>query len=230
MLRVSWFPPAKLAPLALAPSCPFFPCKAGQEGSQSPQSPFQGVATHTTPASLLERLRLTRQDRDWNRFVALYTPLLMAWAWRFRLTQEDAENVVQDVFLVLFRELPQFSYDPGKRFRGFLWQVLKRKCLDVKRQRVPVSANEAEMDGLADLDGLQAVWDAEHNQWLAHRALAFIRENFGESTWRAFWGFVVEDRPAAEVASALGLTENAVYIAKWKVVKELRRELKGLVD
>ncbi len=36
---------------------------------------------------------------------------------------------------------------------------------------------------------------------------------------------VVEDRTAADVAAQLGMTENAVYVYSWRVVRGLRREL-----
>jgi hypothetical protein len=36
-------------------------------------------------------------------------------------------DLVQDVFLVLVEKLPQFDYDPSKRFRGWLWTVIRNK-------------------------------------------------------------------------------------------------------
>jgi RNA polymerase sigma-70 factor (ECF subfamily) len=53
---------------------------------------------------------------------------------------------------------------------------------------------------------------------------------FEPATWRAFWECVVNERPAAEVASELELTENAVYLAKGRVLRRLRNELGGLLD
>ena len=35
---------------------------------------------HTTPITLLERLRAAGDQQAWERFVALYTPLLYYWA------------------------------------------------------------------------------------------------------------------------------------------------------
>jgi len=183
---------------------------------------------NTTPASLLERLRLPHPERDWDRFVELYTPLLLAWTRRLRVAPEDAEDVVQDVFLTLFRKLPGFRYDPRQRFRGWLWQVLKNKCIDRKRKRLPASANVAEIDGLADPEGLEALWEAEHRQWLTRRALELMQAEFQPTTWKACWEFLVNGRPAAVVAAQLGITENAVFIAKFRVIRRLKEELAGL--
>jgi RNA polymerase sigma-70 factor (ECF subfamily) len=49
-------------------------------------------------------------------------------------------------------------------------------------------------------------------------------------TWQACWEFVVRDRPAAAVAAELGITVNAVYLAKSRVLRRLREELQGLLD
>jgi RNA polymerase sigma-70 factor (ECF subfamily) len=186
---------------------------------------------HTTPPSLLDRLRLPGQEQAWERFVGLYTPLLLCWARRLGLDAEDAADLVQDVFATLVRKLPELAYDPGRRFRGWLWTVLKNKWKDRKRRHGPPRpAGEAELAGLADPDDLEALWEAEHNQRLARRALELMRREFEDTTWRAFQEFVMAGRPAAQVAAELGLTENAVYIAKCRVVRRLRQELAGLID
>ena len=41
---------------------------------------------------------------------------------------------------------------------------------------------------------------------------------------------VVEGRPADAVAAELGITPNAVYLARGRVLRRLRAELAGLVE
>jgi RNA polymerase sigma-70 factor (ECF subfamily) len=53
---------------------------------------------------------------------------------------------------------------------------------------------------------------------------------FQPTTWKAFWQAVPLGRPAAEVAAELGISENAVYLAKGRVLRRLRQELNGLLD
>jgi hypothetical protein len=36
--------------------------------------------------------------------------------------------------------------------------------------------------------------------------------------------------PADEVAKELGITKNAVYIAKWRVIQRLQQEFSGLLN
>jgi RNA polymerase sigma-70 factor (ECF subfamily) len=57
-----------------------------------------------------------------------------------------------------------------------------------------------------------------------------MQAEFAPTTWKACWELVVEEKSAAEVAVHLGISENAVYIAKCRVLGHLRRDLGGLVD
>jgi RNA polymerase sigma-70 factor (ECF subfamily) len=45
---------------------------------------------------------------------------------------------------------------------------------------------------------------------------------FEERSWQAFWRVVVEGQRLADVAAELGLTRNAVYIAKSRILRRLR--------
>jgi RNA polymerase sigma-70 factor (ECF subfamily) len=72
--------------------------------------------------------------------------------------------------------------------------------------------------------------EEEYRQALVARALAMMQAEFQPATWRACWEFVVCDRPAAEVAAELGLSVNAVYLAKSRVLRRLRERLAGLLD
>src|SRR6516165_4208642 len=87
-----------------------------------------------TPVSLLQRLRRSAQEQQataaWAEFVELYTPLLYSWATRLGLQPSDAADLVQDVFVVLVRKLPDFHYDPGKSFHAWLRTVLLNRWRD----------------------------------------------------------------------------------------------------
>ena len=46
-------------------------------------------------------------------------------------------------------------------------------------------------------------------------------------TWRALDGYVLHDRPPVDVAAELGVSVNAVYVAKYRVLQRLRQEQPG---
>lgn len=101
----------------------------------------------------------------------LYTPLLFGWARRLGLQQSDAADLVQEVFVVLVRQMPDFDYRTDKRFRGWLWTILTHKHRERQRRRAgkPWTASDSALDQVADPAG-----DTEVEE--AGPALAFRRD------------------------------------------------------
>jgi RNA polymerase sigma-70 factor (ECF subfamily) len=186
---------------------------------------------NTTPASLLERLRRPGEPAAWELFVRLYTPLLCRMARRLGLQGADEADLVQDVFTVLVQKLPAFRYDPQRRFRGWLWTVLVNKWREHCRGQTPPAQTDAKvLDELPAPEITDVLSEAEYREYLTRRATELLRSEFQPATWKAFWECVVNGRPAAGVAQELGISENAVYLAKGRVLRRMRRELEGLLD
>ncbi len=187
--------------------------------------------TVTTPFSLLQRLRQPAPQDAWKRFVDLYTPLLCYWARRLGLKDQDAADLVQEVFAVLVVKLPEFTYDPSKSFRSWLRTVTHNKWREKhRRASLSVGAFADGQDEPAVPDPAEAFWEGEYQQHLTTRALELMQADFKPATWKACWEVVANDRPAAEVAAELGLTVGAVHAARFRVLARLRQELQGLVD
>jgi RNA polymerase sigma-70 factor (ECF subfamily) len=184
---------------------------------------------HSTSASLLERLRQPTDQASWARFVDLYTPLLLHWARRAGLKEQDAADLIQEVFQILVQKLPGFSYDEKRSFRGWLRTVLLNQWRTRLRRRTEQPLN----DGGADLVQIRDQDDyieKEYRDYLISRALQVMETDFQPSTWQACWQHVACNKPAATVAAELGMTVRAVYLAKARVLRRLREELDGLCD
>jgi RNA polymerase sigma-70 factor, ECF subfamily len=186
----------------------------------------------STSATLLHRLRQPTNQAAWDRFVRLYTPLLFYWARKTGLPEADAADLVQDVFLVLVNKLPQFEHDQEKSFRAWLRTVLMNTWRNRvrKRKQPDIGLDERMHQPVAVAEGLLQLEEAEYREHLVARAIELMQTEFEPATWQACWALAVEARPAAEVARELGLTVNAVYLAKSRVLARLRRELAGLLD
>jgi RNA polymerase sigma-70 factor (ECF subfamily) len=186
-------------------------------------------SAHDTPASLLERLRQP-DAAAWSRFVRLYTPLLYAWACRLRLQPADAADLLQEVFTLLVKELPQFHYQTNGSFRGWLRTVLLNAWRARQRRRRPAPLGPEHLERFPDPAAPELLSEAEERRLLLERALALLKDEFGPATWRVFCAYALDGRPAAEVAAEAGTSANAVYIVKSRVLERLRRELRGLLD
>jgi len=194
--------------------------------------------TTETSISLLERLRLRPDPASWRLLVDLYTPLIRGWLHRYLLQRPDAEDLVQEVLTVLVRELPNFRHDlrPGA-FRCWLRTITVnrlRSFFHAQRTRPLATGGshfEKVLDQLADADSsLSRLWDEEHDRHVVRRLLELIRSEFEPTTWRAFHLLVLEGKRTPEVAAELGISVNAVRIAKSRVQSRLRQEAEGLIN
>lgn len=181
----------------------------------------------STSATLLERVRHRDDEAAWRRFVLLYTPLFYSWCAEIGLQGADAADLVQEVFTLLVQKLPEFDYDPNKKFRAWLHTVLRNKWREKHRRRSPLllGAEAEELPEKSEVFG-----EVEYRRHLVGRALELIRNDFQEATWTAWQEFVVKGRPAAAVALELNVSVHSVYLAKSRVLRRLRQELNGLLD
>jgi DNA-directed RNA polymerase specialized sigma24 family protein len=78
-----------------------------------------------TSVSLLGRLAGALTD-GWRRLHDLYQPLLRAWIARAGVLASDVDDVVQDVLLVVFREIAGFECASGRAFYHYRGQQARR--------------------------------------------------------------------------------------------------------
>ena len=189
-----------------------------------------------TSLSLLEQLGDSPDPDSWDRLVDVYSPLLRSWLARYDVQAADADDLVQDVMLVLMRELPSFQHNqrPGA-FRNWLRRIVVNRLRNFWRQRGRDVSGGSELarrlDALEDSGSqLSRVWEREHDRHLSRQLLELIEPRFAETTRQAFRRLVLDGAKADQVASELGLSLSAVFTAKSRVLRELRRVGAGLIE
>jgi RNA polymerase sigma-70 factor, ECF subfamily len=191
-----------------------------------------------TSATLLERLRDRSDSVAWQRLIDLYSPLIQAWLHHHGVSAGDAEDMTQDVLAVVVREVSRFRHN-GRTgaFRSWLRTITVnclRQSLRSRRPRVAAVGSleiATALDQLEDpASDLSRHWDQEHDRYILERLMELIGPEFEATTWRAFRRQVIDGAPARVVAGEMGMTVNAVLIAKSRVLSHLRREADGLVD
>lgn len=192
---------------------------------------------HTSP-SMLERLHADPNAAEWSRVNSLYGPLVRGWLVRKGIRPDDADDLTQEVLVVVVRRFPEFRHNrrPGA-FRAWLRVIAVNCCRDFwKANRLrPQAPGGVDFGGYLDqvadpTNPLAAAWDRDHDLFVARRLLDLIRPEFEPKTWEAFRRVTVGGESAADAAAALGTTPNAVFIAKSRVLARLREEAAGLVD
>jgi len=190
-----------------------------------------------TSLTLLERLREQEDHRAWQRFVDLYTPLIQRWVHvHGRVNLSDVEDLAQTVLEVVVRELPSFDHNRNVgAFRCWLRRITVNRLRAFWQDCEPAgSGNTDVLRMLNELEdphsGVSRQLDREHDEHVARRLLELVEGEFKTSTWEAFRRTAVEGQATKEVAEQLGVTMNAVLIAKSRVLSRLRLEMQGLID
>lgn len=192
----------------------------------------------TTSASLLQRLQNDPRSPEWDRLVEMYAPLVRGWLKRHQLMTSDSDDLVQEVLTVVVRRLPEFQHNQRVgAFRTWLRTITANCLRDHWRSKKyrPSATGDSDFNGfLQQLEDPQSdlaqSWDREHDQHVVSRILDQLRPSFEERTWKAFERFALEGASAATVAEELGLSTNAVFIAKSRVLSRLRQEAAGLIE
>jgi RNA polymerase sigma-70 factor, ECF subfamily len=190
----------------------------------------------STSLSLLVRLKEAGPEAtDWQRLQGIYLPLIQRWLRRAPGLRDEADDLAQEVFLVVIRELPRFERRREGSFRAWLRTITANKartyCKRLDRRRtVGMDRTETFLEQMADPESdLAREWDREHDEHVIRKLLAAVQSDFNSTTWEAFRRLSLDGLPAARVAEELGMPENAVLLAKSRVVRRLRQEAGDLL-
>jgi len=122
------------------------------------------VAVEETDAQLVSRCR-SGDPAAWNEFVERFSRYVYAICGRgFRLAQQDAEDVFQEVFARAYERLPELRSDDA--VRPWLAQLTRRLCIDRLRMIARDTPSDSEPDErevddvLATLDDAMTVREA----------------------------------------------------------------------
>jgi RNA polymerase sigma-70 factor (ECF subfamily) len=182
-----------------------------------------------TSLTWLGRLTTAPADGDWERLLTVYGPLLNGWLARAGVPAADRDDLAQDVLIVVVQRVGEFEHRGPGAFRAWLRGILANHLKKFFRTRATPPA--VDLDAVAAADSvLGRQWDREHDEYHAARAMRAVESDFAPATWAAFRRQVLDGRPPTDVAAELGLSLNAVILAKSRVLKRLRAELRGLVD
>jgi RNA polymerase sigma-70 factor (ECF subfamily) len=181
---------------------------------------------------LLERVR-GRDEQAWQRLVALYRPLVLFWCTRGGVPAGDTEDVAQEVFACVARDLGGFHRDqPGDTFRGWLRVVTRNQTLLYFRKNKDQAVAEGGSDACQRLHEVAGPEQGEEEQMqeVYRRALEQVRCEFEEKTWRAFWLAAIEQRAPGVLADELGMSAAAIRQAKSRVLRRIKQELGDVLE
>jgi RNA polymerase sigma-70 factor (ECF subfamily) len=187
-----------------------------------------------TRPSLLVRLRDPKDERAWDEFTAIYSPLIYRLACRKGFQDADAADLVQEVLRAVASAIDRWDPDPARGpFRNWLFRIARNMMLNLvaSQRRHPRGTGRDEVRSLLEAQPSpspedSALFEMEYKRQLFRWAAERVRGEFRGTTWAAFWQTGVEGKKGQEVADALGMSIGAVYMARSRVVARLRQELR----
>lgn len=181
-----------------------------------------------------------------------YVPLVRYWVVRGNVPREDQDDLVQEIFLGVFRQLHDYRHES---FRGFLRIVARNKATDHFRRtgRQPPTRGgstimemlqnslrdpSAELNGdlSSDLgesspcDGRVFSFDSMRleNAQLVTQAVADIQQATSKRNWEIFCAVVIDGCDRTKVAQLHGVKPGALYQAVSSIKRRLLQRMREL--
>lgn len=179
---------------------------------------------YTTRKSLLNGLH-DGDETAWEQFQEFYRPLIRICGHDYKLTEEEIQDLQQEVLLEVFKADVVGKYDQKRgRFRDYLRTIIHRKALVVLNRRLPIlSQDDTEIEST-----MLKEWDEEWHAFILETAMDELKELVSETSFLAYDLYVNQKFPPDQVAKMLSITTNQVYIARTRCIQQLKEIVKKL--
>lgn len=186
-----------------------------------------------TSTMLLDGLKDAGNQTVWQDYVGRYRPLLVDYARRLQLPPADAEDLAQQVLMAFATAYRDGKYDPRKgRLRAWLFGIARTTIRNWRARQRPRElqvADTGEGTGFVaqvqDEDRMERLWEERWQQAVLQQCLTEVRREVEDKTFRAFEMFARQGMPAKQVAEELGISQNAVFGARRRVLRRIREIL-----
>ncbi|MBN1347387.1 MAG: sigma-70 family RNA polymerase sigma factor [Phycisphaerae bacterium] len=198
------------------------------------------MTAERTSLTLLAGLRDPANAEAWQRFDALYRPMLVRFGLRLGLDPTDADEAAQRTSVSFCKAYQQGQYDPDKgKFRNWLFGIARHEICDLHTERAkqPISPGQRSsiadaLSLLSDPDSLTKVWDREWQEYVLSVCLRRAKQNFTSRDMRIFELLTLNRLAVKQVAQDETLSPDAVFKIKHRVLKfmsQVKVEVEGAV-
>jgi RNA polymerase sigma factor (sigma-70 family) len=194
---------------------------------------------YATRRSLLSRVKNPEDQESWRVFYNTYNKMVHSVAAKAGLNYVECEEVVQETFIALSKKMPGFQYDPKKSFRAWLSHTTGFKIKDQFRRRKrdlfidPPTNTErrtSTIERIADPASIEVegIFESEWRERVLELAVERVKKQVTATQFQIFELYVMKKWPARKVATTLRISIGRVYLAKHRVWKLVKREVKAL--
>jgi RNA polymerase sigma-70 factor (ECF subfamily) len=180
-----------------------------------------------TTTQLLESLRDPANAGLWQLFDQRYRPVIIAFAVRQGLSEDDASDVAQSTLAAFTADFQAGRYDRTRgRLSSWIIGIARNRLIDLIRSRRHERGNRGEsaMIDLTDDHAAQREWAEARQRVIFQQALEVLRarSRLDPRTLQAFDLCAIRSVPPEAAAAECGMTVPEVYVAKNRAIKKLR--------
>lgn len=182
-----------------------------------------------TRESLIQRLPNGADSDAWQQFLDIYEPLLYRLGTQRGLQPADAEDFVQEVLTAVAKSIEQWTEDDSDRpFRAWLFRIASNLSVNFLTRRKHQRLGDGGSNAQRRLEELPAPageepseFELEYRRELFRWAAERVRSSVSRQVWTAFWHTAICEKPIKQVASDLGMSVGAVYVARSRMSKRI---------
>lgn len=188
--------------------------------------PLTGTPSRTWDDAALVAACQAGDERAWSALIAKYKQLVYSVPRKYRMSDEDAADIFQAVWIELYNELPKLRN--ANSIRGWLLTVASHQAFHLKRKSVTRAQREGaefdeELAPVAAEPEPDLLQEAEREQTL-REAIAQLSSRCQEMVRLLF--YQEPPMPYAQVAERLGLAIGSIGFIRGRCLQRLQKFLR----
>jgi len=177
------------------------------------------ASTYVTRHTLLDRIRDPQDSEAWKDFIDFYKNYIYFIIRSMGIKPQDADDILQQVSLKLWKNLPTHLHDPKKgKFRSWVSTITKNTVLSyIKKQESQAQKLDQakQKEELTYLDAIKLpeinkIAQQEWEVFITNTALENLEERFTPQAIEAFKRHI-SGQAADQSAAELGVYRDSIY-------------------
>ena len=191
-----------------------------------------------TRLTLIAKLRNQHDEKSWEEFIHYYKKYIQVLILKDGVPRKDMDDLTQKVLLKLWKNLPDFNYQPHKcKFRSWMRVVVSNMVTSYFRnqgklerdlERAELVHRNAENE-IADQPDIDERIDEEWKLHISRLAWENIKDQFNGSVAECFQMFT-RGNSVDEICEKLDIKRNSAFVFRQRVLDKLTKEIRRLDD
>ena len=170
----------------------------------------------TSDRQLIDKA-LSGSDRAWIKLVKRYQTEIYNHAFRMTANHSDAFDLMQDIFLAVFRNLPGFRGE--SKFRTWLYRIATNHGIDFLRKR-KMNTTEINPDNHSD----ESRFDDHIEQWQQNRIISVLLNILSVEQRTVLELKFYQQFTFEEISCQMGISVNTAKTRFYSALEKLRKQ------